>query len=79
MRLTVFIPKEASNAVQRVSIPCPPSIKGDVYKTRTLLKSFDDTCLVFLELRVNQRANCGIRDIGVRDSDRRIQILEDIL
>jgi hypothetical protein len=53
VRLAIFIPKEASNAVQRVSIPRPPSIKGDVYKTRALLKSFNDACLVFLELGVD--------------------------
>ena len=78
MRLTIFIPKEASNAIQGVSIPRPPSIKGDVYKARALLKGFNNACLVFVELGVNQRANCGIRDVGVRDFDRRVQILKDI-
>jgi hypothetical protein len=46
VRLAIFIPKEVSNAVQGASIPRPPSIKGDVYKTRALLKGFDDVCRV---------------------------------
>ena len=33
---------------------------------------------MFLELGVDQRANRGSGDVGIRDSDRRVQILEDI-
>ena len=42
------------------------------------LKDLDDACLVFLELEVDQCANSSIGDVGIRDSDRRVEVFEDI-